>query len=45
MSIYRDDGGRWHGYVSMGLKAGGRRDRRHVTGKTPRRGHGESARA
>lgn len=34
MSIYRDDQGRWHGYVSMGLKAGGHRDRRHLTGKT-----------
>jgi integrase len=34
VSIYRDDEGRWHGYVSMGLKPGGRRDRRHVTGKT-----------
>jgi integrase len=31
-SIYQDDEGRWHGYVSMGLKAGGRRDRRHVSG-------------
>lgn len=26
--------GRWHGYVSMGLKAGGRRDRRHVNRRT-----------
>jgi len=34
VSIYRDDEGRWHGYVSMGFKPGGRRDRRHVTGKT-----------
>jgi integrase len=31
-SIYQDDEGRWHGYVSMGLKSGGRRDRRHVSG-------------
>ena len=31
-SIYRDDQGRWHGYISMGLKANGRRDRRHVSG-------------
>lgn len=31
-TIYRDDAGRWHGYVSMGLKDDGRRDRRHVTG-------------
>lgn len=35
MSIYKDDAGRWHGYVSMGLKDNGRRDRRHVSG--PRR--------
>ena len=34
MSVYRDDDGRWHGYVSMGVKAGGLRDRRHVTGRT-----------
>ncbi|MEP6760428.1 MAG: hypothetical protein ABJA93_03585 [Sporichthyaceae bacterium] len=34
MSIYKADDGRWHGYVSMGLKAGGQRDRRHVSGKT-----------
>lgn len=31
-SIYRDEDGRWHGYVSMGLKENGRRDRRHVSG-------------
>jgi integrase len=31
-SIYQDDDGRWHGYVSMGLKSGGQRDRRHVSG-------------
>lgn len=31
-SIYKDEGGRWHGYVSMGLKENGRRDRRHVSG-------------
>ncbi len=31
-SIYRDQTGRWHGYVSMGLKDNGRRDRRHVSG-------------
>jgi integrase len=31
-SIYRDDQGRWHGYISMGLKDNGRRDRRHVSG-------------
>jgi integrase len=32
-TIYRDDAGRWHGYVSMGLTDNGRRDRRHVSGK------------
>jgi integrase len=31
-SIYQDEDGRWHGYVSMGLKENGRRDRRHVSG-------------
>ena len=31
-SIYQDPAGRWHGLVSMGLKAGGVRDRRHVSG-------------
>ncbi|TFV67228.1 UNVERIFIED_ORG: site-specific integrase [Bacillus sp. AZ43] len=31
-SIYRDEDGRWHGYVSMGLKENGRRGRRHVSG-------------
>src|SRR4051794_20892038 len=31
-SIYRDDDGRWHGFVSMGKKENGRRDRRHVSG-------------
>lgn len=35
-TIYRDDADRWHGYVSMGRKDNGRRDRRHVSG--PRRG-------
>jgi integrase len=30
-TIYRDSEGRWHGYVSMGLKDNGRRDRRHVS--------------
>lgn len=29
-TIVRGEDGRWHGYVSMGLKAGGERDRRHV---------------
>ena len=30
-SIHKDEEGRWHGYVSMGLKDNGQRDRRHVT--------------
>jgi integrase len=30
-SIHQDESGRWHGYVSMGWKEGGRRDRRHVS--------------
>ncbi|MEJ7772528.1 MAG: hypothetical protein WKF51_11555, partial [Geodermatophilaceae bacterium] len=34
-SIYQDKSGRWHGFVSMGLRTGGGRDRRHVSG--PRR--------
>jgi integrase len=29
-SISKGGDGRWHGYVSMGLKEGGKRDRRHV---------------
>ena len=29
-SMHQDNAGRWHGYVSMGLCEGGRRDRRHV---------------
>ncbi len=29
-SIVKGDDGRWHGWVSMGLKEGGKRDRRHV---------------
>jgi integrase len=32
-TIYQDAAGRWHGYVSMGLKDGGARDRRHVSGR------------
>lgn len=32
-TIYRDGAGRWHGFVSMGLKDNGRRDRRHVSGQ------------
>ncbi len=31
-SIYRGEDGRWHGFVSMGKKENGRRDRRHVSG-------------
>jgi len=31
-SIYKDENGRWHGYVSMGRKEHGARDRRHVSG-------------
>ena len=31
-TIYKDAAGRWHGYVSMGLKENGARDRRHVSG-------------
>jgi hypothetical protein len=31
-SIYKDEDGRWHGFVSMGKKENGRRDRRHVSG-------------
>ncbi|RBY74608.1 site-specific integrase [Geodermatophilus sp. TF02-6] len=31
-SIYRDEDGRWHRFVSMGKKENGRRDRRHVSG-------------
>ncbi len=29
-SISKGQDGRWHGYVSMGLKENGQRDRRHV---------------
>lgn len=32
-TIYRDVAGRWHGFVSMGLKDNGARDRRHVSAK------------
>jgi integrase len=31
-SIFKDGAGRWHGFVSMGKKENGRRDRRHVSG-------------
>src|SRR5438270_3849519 len=30
-SIFRGEDGRWHGFVSMGKKENGRRDRRHVS--------------
>jgi hypothetical protein len=30
-TIFKRDDGRWHGYVSMGKKSDGRRDRRHVS--------------
>src|SRR4051794_9957905 len=30
-SIFKGDDGRWHGFVSMGKKDNGRRDRRHVS--------------
>lgn len=31
-TIFRDKADRWHGYVSMGRKEDGKRDRRHVSG-------------
>ncbi len=33
-TTYRAHDGRWHGFVSMGVKREGRRDRRHVSGQT-----------
>lgn len=33
-TIIKRDDGRWHGYVSMGTKGNGRRDRRHVSAVT-----------
>ncbi|MCW2607896.1 MAG: site-specific integrase [Frankiales bacterium] len=33
-SIYKDEKGRWHGYVTVGLTADGSRDRRHREGAT-----------
>jgi integrase len=33
-SIYKDSKGRWHGWVSLGLREHGKPDRRHVSGKT-----------
>lgn len=35
-TIIKRDDGRWHGYVSMGTKGDGRRDRRHVSAVTRR---------
>lgn len=35
-SIHKDKDGRWHGYVSMGLREKGARDRRHVSASTRR---------
>jgi integrase len=35
-SVHQDTDGRWHRYVSMGLREQGRRDRRHVSGTTRR---------
>ena len=32
--IVRGDDGRWHAWLSMGVKSGGQRDRRHVSGRT-----------
>ncbi|GGR78469.1 site-specific integrase [Micromonospora fulviviridis] len=33
-SIFKGSDGRWHGYVTMGVKDNGRTDRRHVQGPT-----------
>lgn len=33
-SIYQSDDGRWHGWVTIGVKANGTPDRRHRVGKT-----------
>lgn len=33
-TIYKDDAGRWHGYVSMGRTPAGRSIRRHVSART-----------
>jgi hypothetical protein len=33
-TIYRDGAGRWHGWIAVGVKSNGKRDRRHRTGKT-----------
>lgn len=31
-TVVQDAAGRWHGFISFGVKANGKRDRRHVTG-------------
>lgn len=33
-SVYQDDTGRWHAWVTVGMKPNGRPDRRHREGKT-----------
>lgn len=33
-TIIKRPDGRWHGYVSMGTKGDGKRDRRHVSART-----------
>ena len=33
-SIFKDEFGRWHGWITVGLKTNGQRDRRHRSGKT-----------
>src|SRR4051794_5779499 len=33
-SIFKDADGRWHGWIAVGVKANGRPDRRHRSGKT-----------
>jgi integrase len=35
-SIFKDEFGRWHGWITVGLKTNGQRDRRHRSGKTRR---------
>ena len=33
-SIFKDEFGRWHGWITVGLKTNAQRDRRHRSGKT-----------
>jgi integrase len=33
-TIFKDELGRWHGWITVGLKTNGQRDRRHRSGKT-----------